>query len=48
MHQLADGSFSARGMSLRMYLSLADELRKRACAPLRAPSRLFSPRAAQI
>lgn len=28
VYELADGSFSARGMSLRMYLSLADELRK--------------------
>ena len=29
---MADGSFTKRGLNLRMYLSEAGELRKRACA----------------
>lgn len=36
--QMADGSFNKRGMSLRMYLAEANDMRKRMSLPLASQS----------
>lgn len=36
--QMADGSFNKRGMSLRMYLAEANDMRKRRSLPLTSQS----------